>query len=126
MIIFESKNLYKYKKQLLLQFNNKVNMKNLIIAILFLSFHFLLSSCSKETNCDFLGEWCLDYGIEPCTDPASGHKIVNELTIESNGDLRFLGTIYKWESTDCKNIQLSIEENLEEMVWIASVKDNKL
>ncbi|HLO55726.1 MAG TPA: hypothetical protein VK169_15645 [Saprospiraceae bacterium] len=101
-------------------------MKNLIIAILFLSFHFLLSSCSKETNCDFLGEWCLDYGIEPCTDPTSGNKIVNELTIESNGDLRFLGTIYKWESTDCKNIQLSIEENLEEMVWIASVKDNKL
>ena len=49
-------------------------MKNVLIFHTLFVAVCITSSCSKSFDCDFIGEWCIDYGLGPCVDPRLWHN----------------------------------------------------
>lgn len=78
-------------------------MKNIILLILFLISLSSILSCSKDDSrsCKFIGKWCTE-------SPVTGDCLLGvELEFRENGDLLQFGTaFFKWESKDCKTIDV--------------------
>lgn len=80
-----------------------------------------LLSCSKSesnsnSNCEFIGEWCLDLGRGPCID-VSGLPTAPNLIFQSKGDLVFLGLKLQWKSGNCKTLEVSGQGQSTMGVW---------
>lgn len=101
-------------------------MKNVVFILPFLAFTFFTISCSKSSDCDFIGEWCLDSGSGPCIDPGFGIMTAAELNIKSNGELIFAGATFDWESDDCKTINLTQDGSPEKTVWTITLDGDQL
>jgi hypothetical protein len=101
-------------------------MKNAFFIIPFLAIAFINNSCSKSSDCDFIGEWCIDYGSGPCIDPGFGIMTAAELNIKSNGELIFAGSTFDWESDNCKTINLTQDNSPEKSVWTITLDGDQL
>ena len=97
---------------------------NLLLVFTFIT-QFSCSKSESSSNCEFIGEWCLNLGFGPCKD-FNGNKTTPPFIIKADGEMIQNGAEYTWKSDNCSTVKVTLKNAPISSIWTLTVKNTDI
>lgn len=97
----------------------------IVLLVMTLITQFSCSKSESSSNCDFIGEWCLDLGFGSCKD-FNGNMTTAPFIIKSDGEMIQNGVPYTWKSDNCSTVEATLKSASIISIWTLTVKDSNI